>query len=117
MEHREESQQRETKTLWREGMVSVRHGKLVMAWDGEVKAGDAGRSWPYAGPGGQGSGIFPRPWGPLLTEAVGGRHISTRSIYLFSLDFNLSMGESFQKDRWWDPQELNKWKPKCYSVT
>lgn len=69
MEHREESQQRETKTLWREGMVSVSHGKLVTAWDGKVKAGDAGRAW-WAG-----FSDFPMPLGAaiLLTEAVGGQ--------------------------------------------
>lgn len=48
-------------------MASVRHGKLVMAWDGEVKAGDAGRAW-WAG-----FRDFPMPLGAaiLLTEAVG----------------------------------------------
>lgn len=46
-----------------------------------------------------------------------GRPISTSChFYLFSFGFDLPMGESFQKDGWVDPQELNKWKPKCHSA-
>lgn len=70
MEHREESQLRETKTLWREGMASVRHGKPVTAWDGEVKAGDAGRSWTMQGLVGRVQGF---------SHAPGGHHPADRS--------------------------------------
>lgn len=43
---------------------------------------------------------LPAPLGAtiVLAAAVGDRYISTRAIYLFSLGFDLSMGESFQKD-------------------
>lgn len=56
----------------------------------------------------QGSAL---PGGHHPARSRGGedRCIPTQShLYLLSLGFDLSMGESFQKDRWLEPQELNK---------
>lgn len=98
-------------------MVSVRHGELAtVRWRG---TGKLRQEVDRAGPGGPVSGVWP-PLGPppCWQQQWGGQvHFHPEPFYLLGFGFDLSMGESFQKDRWLDAQELNEWKPKCHSVT
>ena len=72
---------------------------------GEVKAGDADRSWTTQDLAGriQESGLS---WGhhPTGSSSGEGGHIPPQNhFYLLCFGFNLSVGESFQKDPWVDP--------------
>lgn len=87
----------------------MKHQELVTVGRrgiGEVKAGEADRSWTTQDLVGriQESGL---PWGhhPTGSSSRGGGHISPPQshFYLLRFGFNFSMGESFQKDPWVDP--------------